>query len=120
MKYRYSKDPALGKQKGSPGGGRRVDPSKWITGSDPLTHDKYYAYLKHKAQARYRNEYHDLTWEQWESFWSHSDFLKRGRSGDSLCLAMIDQTQGWTYANCEVIRRKEQLQRRPSRKSKNE
>lgn len=90
---------------------RRRTPEYWISGPDVVEHDKYYAYLKHKAQAKFRGEYHDLTWEQWQELWPTDLFLKRGRGVDDLCLSQIDPELGWTRNNLEVITRRLQLQR---------
>lgn len=91
--------------------GRPVDPSKWISGPDPLSHDKYYAWLKHRAQARYRHEQYDLTWEEWETLWPDNLFLQRGRKSTDLCLARVDWSQPWSAVNCHIVERKQHLKR---------
>ena len=91
------------------GPGRRSDPSKWITGDDPLTRDKYYAWLKHRAQAKHRKEDYSLTWEDWQTLWSDQDFLNRGRGMDNMCLFQITPGEGWHLNNTTVeIREKRQ------------
>lgn len=91
--------------------GRPVNPDTWISGPDPLAHDKYYAWLKHRSQARYRGEQYELSWDDWNSLWSNEDFAKRGRKNTDLCLARINQTESWNYANCHVVTRKDHLKR---------
>ncbi len=104
--------PLASKQQPTPGRrGRYVNPDSWKTGPDPLTREKYYAWLKHRSQARYRNEDYSITWEEWQSLWSDDDFLKRGRSPDKLCLLKIDIEQGWHLNNVRVCLRKEQFDR---------
>ena len=61
--------PTVKKYKKGPGQGRYQDSNNWTTGPCPIRRDKYYGWLKHRAQARYRNEYYDLEFEQFESLW---------------------------------------------------
>ena len=90
---------------------RRQQPESWKSGPDPLKHEKYYAWLKHRSQARYRGEPYDITWEDWEQLWSDEDFLQRGRSRDSLCLGRRNLKQSWSLENCYVGTRAEHLKR---------
>ena len=109
MKYKYAVHTNKGKQRGEPRSGRCVDPESWVTGPDPLTHEKYYAFLKHRAQAKFRNEDYCLTWDDWQELWDDETYLKRGRSADSLCLSRLDFESGWTRCNVHVISRREHL-----------
>lgn len=84
-----------------------VRPERWISGPDPIEHDKYYAWLKHKAQARFRKEDHSLTWEDWQELWSGDTWLERGRSMDSLVLRRIDRDLGWHIYNVMVLTRRQ-------------
>jgi hypothetical protein len=86
--------------------GRYVNPNHWKTGTDPIRRSKYYAYLKHKAQAKYRREDYELTWEEWEEFWE-KDWDNRGRSLTSSILIRIDNTQSWSKSNCTITIRQE-------------
>jgi len=95
--------------------GLKEDPSKWISGPDPIDHDKYYAYSKHKSQAKFRNEDYELTWDDWISIWPHHIWLQRGRGSDDLCLSRLDFSEGWTMDNLEVIPRLTHL-KKPSPK----
>ena len=69
---------------------------------DPTEHEKYYAFLKHRAQARYRGEPYDLTWAQWQRLWPQKLWNRRGRAPHSVRLTQIDPTQGWCEQNCVV------------------
>ena len=91
--------------------GLREDPSKWISGPDVVQNDKYYAWLKHRGQARYRGEEHSLTWEEWQSLWPNDKWFCRGRGKHDLCLMQIDRDGGWHYNNVEVVERVEYLAR---------
>lgn len=103
-KAKYVKTPK-GVEPGKPG--KRQNPDSWKTGPDPVRHDKYYAYLKHKAQATFRCEPYYLTWEEWEQLWAGDRWFKRGRKGEDLCLRQIDPIEGWRMSNCEVVTRRE-------------
>ena len=92
-------------------GRRRQQPESWKSGPDPLKHEKYYAWLKHRSQARYRKEDYDITWEQWEQLWSDGDFELRGRGKDDLCLSRKDPNQSWSVDNCQVVTRSSHLAR---------
>jgi hypothetical protein len=70
---------------------------------DPVQHDKYYAYLKHKAQAAHRQEPHRLSWAQWEILWSDSLWSRRGRGPRSLRLVQKNPKLGWSLKNCAVV-----------------
>lgn len=115
MRHKYKTLNPRGKQKGDPGAGRYVDPSKWVTGPDPVRHDKYYAWLKHRSQARYRDEDYELTWEQWESLWPNELWFRRGRARTDLCLQRIDPTGAWSMSNCEITTRLEHLRTKRQR-----
>ena len=104
-KYRYAHNP---KNKTS-GPGRRTDPSTWKYGSDDYTHESHYAYLKHRAQARYRSEQYDLTFEEWHSFWTPETLAQRGRNIDSLVLTRKDWDLAWCVDNVHIITRKQHL-----------
>jgi hypothetical protein len=54
---------------------------------------------------------HELTWEEWETIWNtDSQWEKRGRAREDLCLTMLDSDCGWHIANVQVVTRLEQLQ----------
>ena len=87
-------------------------PHVWRSGPDLQAHDQYCAWLKHKAQAAYRGEPYELTYQQWADLWNkNNSWIYRGRGGDCLCLTMGDPTIGWHVDNVEIITRKEQLRR---------
>ena len=70
---------------------------------DPIQHEKYYAYLKHRCQARYRKERYDLTWAQWQRLWTDHQWHKRGRGPRSLRLTLRNPQLGWSFKNCEIV-----------------
>jgi hypothetical protein len=70
---------------------------------DPIEHDKYYGFLKHRAQAAHRQEPHSLSWRQWQTLWPHTLWNRRGRGPRSLRLAQKNPKLGWSLKNCEVV-----------------
>jgi hypothetical protein len=88
--------------------GRR--PGNWCTGPDPRRHEQYYAWLKHRSQADYRNEPHELTFDQWEQLWN-TDYAweNRGRCVDCVNLTRYDTEKGWSIDNVYMRSRKEHL-----------
>lgn len=103
MKLKYA---TLGKPVGSGGRGKKSNPDKWKTGPDLLTREKYYAYLKHRAQAAYRQEDHDLTWDIWQSLWTNETWEQRGKQAHNLILGRVDWDRGWHDDNVEIMTRK--------------
>lgn len=108
--YKYAVHTENGKQKGSGKPGRYVDPDSWCTGPDPVRHDKYYAYLKHQAQAKFRKEQHTLTWDQWEALWPDELWHQRGRKAHNLCLQQTAPGLGWHWSTVEVVPRRKHFQ----------
>jgi hypothetical protein len=70
---------------------------------DPIQHDLYYGFLKHRAQARFRKELYALTWAQWQRIWTPTLWAKRGRGPRSLRLVQLNPLKGWSFKNCAVV-----------------
>ena len=110
--FKYAPKEGVSKQ-GKP---RRMFPDNWVSGPDLLTHDMYYAWQKHKAQARFRNESYALTWEDWQTIWANPvDFQNRGRKPEDLTLTRIDDDGAWTRDNVQIMSRLEQLRKAMAR-----
>lgn len=102
MEYKYAK----------PAAKRKPRPNTWLSGPDPLTHEKFYAWHKHRAQANYRQEKYQLTLEQWLEIWRDDEkFLNRGKKTDNWVLTRIDTDGAWSVDNVEIVTRYEQLLR---------
>lgn len=99
MRNKYAK---VGRPADSEGRGRKSDPSIWITGPDPLRREQYYAYLKHRSQARYRGEDYSLTWPAWEQMWQ-GKWHQRGKLSNNLILGRVDWDRGWHLDNVEIM-----------------
>ena len=124
MKYktRYALAPKwdIGKR---PKGARGTKPVEeyWCTEEATIKHDKYYAWMKHRAQAKFRKEEHTITLDEWMDLWTDEAFLQRGRSKDSLCLQQKDVGKGWHLNNVEIVSRLTHLKRaKEYRDNKNE
>lgn len=113
--FKYA--PKVSSIKNSYGKARRMFPTNWISGPDPVQHDMYYAWQKHRAQARYRKEDYELTWEDWQTIWANPvDFLNRGRKPEDLTLTRIDDDGCWQLDNVQIMTRLEQLRKAMARK----
>jgi len=83
----------------------------YITGTCPIRRDKYYSWMKHKAQAKYRNEEHDLSWPEFESLWTDELWAERGRLSQEYSMYRLDPDLPWTIDNVEVGIRHNYLKR---------
>lgn len=92
---------------GRPGG---PSPGTWKSGPDPVRHAQYMAWAKSRAQAHFRKELWELTYEQWVTAWAGQWHL-RGRSKHSVCITRADHELSWTWDNVQVITRAEHCQR---------
>lgn len=99
------------KHESYPGYGRPHS-TVWITGNDPDLRNKYYAYLKHRSQARWRGEDYSLTWEDWHELWTDELWEQRGRGRDSMILTRECFAAGWHKENCTIQPRTVHLARR--------
>jgi len=79
---------------------------------DQEKRNRYYAYLKHKSQAKYRGETYLLTKEDWFDLWPTELFEQRGRGSQNLCLSRIDPFGDWTVSNVHIITREEFLKKK--------
>ena len=86
-----------------------LQPQQWHTGPDPVTHDKYYAFLKHRAQAKFRGEKYLLTWQDWQRIWPNKLWTKRGRKPHQLSLTMKDKRLGWCVNNLQIRTREDHM-----------
>lgn len=68
-------------------------------------------YLLAKAQARFRHEPWQLTFEQYYSFWQGKTHL-RGRKEHCMSLTRINDRQPWSKDNCLMAKRRDAIARR--------
>jgi hypothetical protein len=99
-------------QRKKQGRGPGLRPDVWKSGPDETAHNQYIAWMRHKAQANYRREAHEITYAEWVKIWNQDDaWSQRGRGIDSVCLCMVDSELGWSTDNVEIVSRREQLSR---------
>lgn len=91
--------------------GTKPDPKIWANEASIIEHDKYYAWMKHKAQAKFRGEDYKLTYDDWVDLWPNDKWLNRGRRSTDYSLARIDPTLPWDISNVAVEKRSEYLKR---------
>jgi len=72
--------------------GPKPKPKTWQT-------DRYYALMKHRAQARFRGELHTLTEQEWNAIWTETHWSQRGRKPHNLALWRLDPAQAWSKHN---------------------
>ncbi len=89
---------------GSPGRGTGPRPHTWVTGPDPVRHEQYNAWLKARAQANFRGEQYDISFQDWVDIWG-TNWHRRGRSPDSLVLMRRRWQEPWTKKNAQLVDR---------------
>ena len=74
---------------------------------DPLDHKRNRWFVRSRAQAEFRGEQWNLTYEEFCEFWPTEEIInRRGRDGDSLCLTRLDPELPWDRTNtCQVTRK---------------
>lgn len=84
-------------------------PHTWkVQGKIP--HEQYCAWLQMRAQANYRQEEFNLTFEEFQTLWKdHWDM--KGRGSDQYCLTREDPDGAWDAKNTSCILRIEHLRR---------
>lgn len=92
-----------GRKIGSERGSR---PHLWISGPDPVMHEKHKQYRQQKNQAQWRGETWLLSFETWCALWGDL-YPQRGRLPHNYCLTRKDYAQPWVLHNIQVITRKQ-------------
>lgn len=82
-------------------------PHVWII-KDTLERKQYYCFLQQRAQAQFRNETFDLSFEDFKSLWQQH-WHQRGRHSQDYCLTRIDPEGAWSTDNAHCIPRVEHL-----------
>jgi hypothetical protein len=98
------RDPTKKYNKGDP------RPHVWLCGEDPYKHSMYIPWLKAKAQANYRDEGWDLSFDNFYELW-RENWHQRGREADDVVMTREDVQGPWDKKNTILMTRKEHLQR---------
>lgn len=87
---------------------RTSNPDKWMVGPDPVKKKLHREFLVARCQATYRSESWNLSMAEFINMWLEDyQYLKKGRSLDSLCMTRIDKTGAWEMGNVHIITRRE-------------
>lgn len=95
---------------GKPGRGCGPRPQVWVTGPDPVRHEQYTQFLRQRAQARYRREGWDITFDDFVEIWG-TDWCHRGRASEDLCMTRRDYDLSWSPHNVDIVPRHEHVRR---------
>lgn len=79
-------------------------PWRWKHGPDPVRKAMNLAHLRHRAQAKYRDEPYKLSFTDWEHIWRGKWHL-RGRAEGCLWLCRRDNRKPWSRGNCYLGQR---------------
>ena len=83
-------------------------PSLWKF-RDPFDHERRHPFLMQKAQAVFRGELWNITFEEWCSFWTKENWDNRGRDSANFCMSRLDAKGAWEVSNVQIITRKQHL-----------
>ena len=78
---------------------------------DPLVHMRYKPFLRARAQAWFLEQEWTMTFEEFLGLWTVERWYCRGRGTSDLVMVRKDKDGAWSLDNCEIVTRKEQLQR---------
>jgi hypothetical protein len=95
---------------------KKLRPHLWIV-QGHIPHEQYVAWHRARAQAHFRNEVWDLSFEQFQALWQGRWHL-RGRSNTSWCLVREDPDGAWHVSNVDCIPRVEHIRRQALYKGK--
>lgn len=107
--------PLKGRERPNLKGPRGPYPHKWVSGPDPVRHEQFTCWHRHRAQAIYRREPYELTFEDFATLWGDK-WQRRGRGINDYCLSRQDPTKPWNITNTKVITRQEHLTKPRTRK----
>lgn len=76
---------------------------------DPTLTERRIAWSRSHAQARFRNELWELSWEDFLDFWNEDRWPQRGRTRNNLVMIRKNPDQSWSSSNCCIVDRYTQL-----------
>jgi hypothetical protein len=80
--------------------------SRSRTLKDPFMHSRNLAFLRSRAQAKFRGEVWELTLNEFFNFWNTIDrWNQRGRQAENLVLTRRDELLPWNTKNCVIMTR---------------
>jgi hypothetical protein len=75
-----------------------------------IPHAQYLAFLQMRAQANYRKEVFELTFEDFQTLWQEN-WYRKGRASEDYCLTREDPDGPWNRENAICIQRIDHLRR---------
>lgn len=85
-------------------------PFTWITGPDKYKHDMYHPWQMAKAQAKFRGEEWELTFEEYYELWK-DHWNNRGRKAEDMCMSRHDREGPWDIKNTLIMSRLDHLRK---------
>ena len=82
-------------------------PQMWVI-PDPLGHIQHVAWHRMRAQAHYRGEAWELSFNDYQKLWA-DHWHEKGRGRYEYCLVRRDYTQPWSLDNALCVQRIEHL-----------
>jgi hypothetical protein len=88
------------------------NPNKWKY-KDPDVHKKHIPFLRARAQAVFRGESWNLSFEEFQEIWTEDLWNQRGRLKDCLIMRLTNSCDlDWRKDNVEIVVRKDHLSRK--------
>lgn len=104
-------NPAVKNKYKTKGFGKGVErPHVWLVGEDRYRHQMYHPWQLAKAQANFRGEEWNLSFDEYYNAWNGL-WDQKGRASDDLCMTRIDYDGPWDKNNITIITRKEHCQK---------
>lgn len=96
----------------NPKGGGRIRGKKYphLSLYPGILWEQRLGWLRMRAQARFRKEAFELSWEEFQTVWQGKWHLK-GRDNTSLCLTRRDWAGVWRMDNVELVTRVEHIRK---------
>lgn len=87
-------------------------PQRWLIGADAgsFKHSLYHPWQKARAQANFRSEEWELSFEDFFDLWK-DDWHNRGRKPENMCMTRLDFELPWDRKNTVIITRHEHLKK---------
>lgn len=85
-------------------------PQIWVTGPDPVRHEKFRVWTQQRNQALWRGEAWQIDFDTWVEIWGDA-WASRGRERGTLCMTRRDWEQPWCRENVQIVTREDHAQR---------
>ena len=89
---------------------KKPRPHLWISGPDPVRHEKFRVWHQQRNQALFRGEGWHIDFDTWVRIWGDA-WHSRGRERGCRCMTRLDWEQPWSETNVEIVTREDHAQR---------